>query len=522
MNDKTLFDSITDAYTVMPLSSDAIDNIGRTIRLKTSRNRIRRRLLVAVATTAVLAGTVGFTYPIAAANLFGFNVQRNMAAMGAYRVQISATGEEGPGEHINRTPAEVLVDGDEIYMANPNSNSNAFQLVGADHRVHIFHAQAKLEDVYPPNSNADAFYKMPLTLISQLGRFDLAKRMTSRGEKMIRGVRASEVVISEAKRDLFVLDMNPDNGVPISLVIPDITLNATSEPALPSAHLGLRFDYTYDSLAVKKEISRLKSSEVGMAVFDRERDIPTLQKRLFSHPLGSISTGRDLLQVYDVRQSTEGNIFVLYSCKGYHADDNMADSWLRLSDEEGRPWLTTAISMIFSHLGPRGEGIKAQLFIHPDAAKPVKKVRLSIGIDDWEYLSSKSPLPKGTRELELGSYEVNPVACVPLWYFFSHGIRDEIWVTQVALNLRFNRAMEAKDYRRAIKLGLELMSCLSDMDEPLFFTRADLAFQLAKAYRGIGDFQKAASFDAQSHGFHEDSKTKGEIEAQRRLKANRN
>jgi len=87
----------------------------------------------------------------------------------------------------------------------------------------------------------------------------------------------------------------------------------------------------------------------------------------------------------------EGDVFVLYSCKGYHADDQMQQRWLQLRDDQGVQWLTNQIDMFETRLTPDGEGLKAQIFFSPPGGPSTKLARLSIRLNEWEYLSVEEP-----------------------------------------------------------------------------------------------------------------------------------
>jgi len=368
---------------------------------------------------------------------------------------------------------------------NPSPGSPTYLRVDPALRMSVVHVLAHRSIEWPPNKGNLSFIEMPLTLMEDLGKFDVAKRIDRRGTKVVDGRTVEEVLVrGNADNASVLLDLDAERGVPLSMI--DYAPNS-STPVM-------RFEYSYDAERVKQAIVKLTSGGEGAVPIDLAKDRPRFRREFISSPLSTTSTGRDSLRVYRVEQDPEGDVFVLYSCKGYHADDQMQQRWLQLRDDRGLQWLTNQIDMFETKLTPNGEGLKAQIFFHPAFGRSTKLARLSIRLNEWEYLSVEEPSTPRTKQVSLGDFAPQPVACVPDWYFYAFGVDDEAWVGAMAQKLRFQYALKEKDYSTAVQIGRPFDTAFPEMMGGLFFEQADLDKGLAEAYRHLGDAESAEQF----------------------------
>ena len=493
MNEDSLKDALSANYGVDPLADDRMDAIARKFRVASVKNRNRKRVLITASICLGLGASVGFTYPIAEANLFGRQVEQNFEAMGPYMIQISAIGKDQPGSETRKTPISVLIDGKTAYMDDSMPGDRTFVVFDAESRIHTFLPDYNVELIRNPQPGLTDSINVARQLMKQIGNFDIDKRIEHRGTKTVNGRQVEEVGMRSSNNLLLVLDIDSERHVPVSLTLPVSFGGVTN----------LRYDYVYDPNLVAKRIEAIKAKEVGMKPIYIERDKPLVMKQLFAQPLSKTWTGRDKLTIYQVNENAQGDVFVLYSCRGYHSDEDNMGSWIQLKDDQGKLWLTEIINMFDSKLAQKGEGIKAQLFFHPKSPSTIGKAHFSIRLDDWEFLRPDEKTVKSTRELNLGSFDPTPVNVVPIWFFYAFLDKDERWLPCIEKKVRFQNALSIHDFRTAIRIGREFYDNFPEMEPVIFFTRPTLAKGLAKAYRAVGDLKLAKEFEAKSKGAEE-------------------
>ncbi len=502
MNDDTLQVDLSEAYPAAPLSEERMSAIGRQVRLASVRRRTRRKLWLGAGALFAVAATAGFTYPIAAANLLGQEVERNMRAAGPYLVRISVRSNDAPGAEWSSVPIELISDGDDEYIPHLAPGSKTFAFIDSKHQMHVCHPASKIDIVYPADPNVDSFYRLPLLVmehLDKLGVFDMSKRIESRGERIINGRKVREIAMKRSGKEDFVADLDEEKDVLLSMTIGSISTHAKG---LPSLNTGMRFDYSYGDPQSKQTIAELKPSVGLMKELGLDRDRQRIRDDLFAKPLSVTPTGRDQLKVYQVQEDPAGDVFVLYSCRGYHSVEDNVGTWLQLKDGHGRAWITSLIDMNFSGLAPKGEGLKAQIFYHPDAPNSVGTAHLSIRLNDWEYLRSDEPSTRATREIGLGAFAPSKVDCVPIWFFYAFGTQDEAWVPAMGQKLRFQQALAAKQYNVAIRLGQDFDGWFPEHMTELWFSRADLYRCLADAFRRVGDEVSARRYHDRSEALY--------------------
>jgi hypothetical protein len=501
MTEQRLKDLLSSAYPAEPASDDRLDTIARKVRLGSNRN-MRRRLAIGSCGFALLAATVGFGYPIGQAYWFSLNVTRNMAAAGPYRLIVRTLPTRvDPNVHINRFATDVYVSGQDAYLLSRAPWGTTFSHYDSTVFVRTIHSVSGVSVVRRSSADPTYFYRIPVILAEKLREFDVHKRIRDLGPRTVNGQQVEEIemrVASTKDGSLgdggFLLDMDPTRGVPISM-----RLLLGGQQVLP----GLRFDYEYSPTQVRETVESFKRKEAGMRVLNLESARPAIRKQLESRPLSATRTGRDVLKVHEVEENPEGDVFVLYSCQGYHSvEDNVGD-WIMLRDDSGEKWLTSIIDLQFCGLAPKGEGLKAQVFFHPRASKTTSRAHLSIRLNEWEYLPAREPSTSSTRVLDLGSFRPTRVKGVPDWYFYSFTNFDESYLSGMADVLRTRYAASSKDYAAAIQYGTDFKTRY-EQDPDLLIERAEVYKALAKAYHGIGDEASAkASAAAAAKGWGE-------------------
>ena len=493
MNKDKLKEALSATYGVDPLADDRMDEIARKFRVASGKSRTRKRVLITASICLGLGASVGFTYPIAEANLFGKQVEENFSAMGPYMIQISAIGNDSPGSETRKRPMSVLIDGKTAYMDDSMPGDRTFVVFDAESRMHTFLPDYNIELIRNPQSGLIDSINVARKLMDQIGSFDLDKRIERRGTKTVNGRQVEEVGMRSSNNLLLVLDIDSERHVPVSLTLPVSFGGVTN----------LRYDYVYDPNLVAKRIEAIKAKEVGMKPIYIERDKPQLTKQLFAQPLSKTWTGRDKLTIYQVNENAQGDVFALYTCRGYHADQDNIGSWLQLKDDQGKLWLTTPINMFDSKLAPKGDGLKAQLFFHPKSPATLEKAHFSIRLNEWEFMEAKEKSDRSTREVSLGSFVPTPANVVPLWFFYAFLDKDERWLPCIEKKVRFQNALSIHDFRTAIRIGREFYDNFPEMEPVIFFTRPTLAKGLAKAYRAVGGLKSAQEFEAKSKGAEE-------------------
>lgn len=493
MNDDSLKEALATTYKVDPLSDDRMDAMARNFRTANSNSRRRNRVLFTAGVCLGLGATVGFTYPIAEANLFGRQLEKNFEAMGPYMIQISTIGKDQPGSETRKTPISVLIDGKTAFMDDSMPGDRTFVVFDAESRSHTFLPYCNVELIRNPQAGLTDSINVARQLMKQVGNFDMDKRIERRGTKTVNGRQVEEVAMRMSNNLLLVLDMDLERLVPVSLTLP-VSFGGVTH---------LRYDYVYDPNLVAKRIEAIKAKKVGMKPIYIERDKPQIKKQLFAKALSTTSTGRDKLKIYQVNESAQGDVFVLYTCSGYHADEDNMGPWLQLKDDQGKLWLTEVINMFDSKLAPKGEGLKAQLFFHPKSPSTVGKAHFSVRLDEWEFVRPDEKTLRSTRDLTLGSFIPTPVNVVPIWFFYAFLDKDERWLPCIEKKVRFKDALNTHDYRTAIRIGREFYDNFPEMGPIIFFTRPTLAKGLARSYRAVGDLKSAQEFEAKSKGAEE-------------------
>ena len=490
MNEDKLKEALSATYAVDPLADDRMDVIARKFRVASGKSRTRKRVLITAGICLGLGTTVGFTYPIAEANLFGRQVEQNFEAMGPYMIQISAIGKDQPGSETRKTPISVLIDGKTAYMDDSMPGDRTFVVFDAESRSHTFLPNCNVELIRNPQPGLTDSINVARQLMKQIGNFDMDKRIERRGTKTVNGRQVEEVGMRSSNNLLLILDIDSERHIPVSLTLP-VSFGGVTH---------LRYDYVYDPNLVAKRIETIKAKEVGMKPIYIERGKPQIKEQLFAKALSATSTGRDKLKIYQVNENAQGDVFVLYTCSGYHADEDNMGPWLQLKDDQGKLWLTEVINMFDSKLAPKGEGLKAQLFFHPKSPSIIGKTHFSIRQDEWEFMRPDEKTVPSTHELNLGSFVPTPVNVVPEWFFYSFLDKDERWLPCIEKKIRFKDALSTHDFQTAIRIGREFYDNFPEMEPVIFFTRPTLAKGLAKAYRAVGDLKSAKEFEAKSKG----------------------
>ena len=496
MREEQIKEILSEAYQVEPPSQEKIDALARRVRLGSGRKSLKRWTF-GIGALAGIAVAAGFTYPIAVANIFGHEVWEHMAAAGPYKITVKFGPPQAPDEQVRTTPIIGLVAGHNLYTVDSSSKDAAyFRTDERTDQTFAVYPLSHLAAVTNHNQGATAFMQMPIGLMARLGTFDASRRIEKKGTRIIAGRTVDEVLVTDSKSDdRTLLDIDKLKGVPLRVQ----SLGAGSQTPV------VEYDYSYDASAVRAEIARLDQIEAGSRSFEFDTEREALTKQFVAAPLARVKFKRDIVTIYRVDQNSEGDVFVLYSCKGYHGDDQMQQPWIRLEDHD-QLWLTTTISMFSSKLAPKGEGMKAQLFVPSGESEATGMnpailtpggvyAHLSIKVQDWEFLTEGERALGPTWEKSLGDYQTTYVDDVPDWFIYAFGPHDETWVRAESQRLRFEFRLKEQNYARAIPIGKAFDDNFPDLMPNLFYSQHQLEEGLAKAYRALGDKKTASAYE---------------------------
>jgi len=186
-----------------------------------------------------------------------------MAAAGPYQVTVTLNEPVHYPNHSRHTPFVTLVDGEDVYMVNPSPGSPTYVHVDPKLRMSVVHVAAHRSIEWPPNKGNVSFIETPLTLMEDLGKFDVAKRIERRGAKKVKGRTVEEVLVrEEADKNTILLDLDPERGVPLSM----------ADYAPGAAAPVMQFEYSYDGDGVKQAIAKLTSGGEGAVPMDLAKD----------------------------------------------------------------------------------------------------------------------------------------------------------------------------------------------------------------------------------------------------------
>lgn len=465
------------AYAVPAASEDAKYRIRR--RMAVPHHHARRatwpRRLAIVLSVCV---TATFAYPVGRANYVARTIASAWQKAEAFTVTIRAADKiEVPGEHVRSDPIVAAVAGGTTTVLNPFVGGKGFS-VTTGNRLLLYDPEAGRVVVRDADPSLLDQLTLPGRLMDELGEFRLSRRMTELGRSHVGGRETSE----------FTFDSD-DGNVRITVDRDDVT----GKPLQMRMHYAhgpmpdLLYDYDYDQQKARRAVSERLRLIRSVPTFDLDRGRERLEKQLTSSTVARVETGRDLMTVYRVQANARGDVFVLYTCRGYHGKEEMMGNWLRLVDDRGSSWLSDVIDMSFCKLKLGGQYPKAQVFFHPERQTRPQAVRLLLRLKEWGYVPEQveRPIPDfGNRWLTVASAKPERMAAgVPEWFHYAFNVDEARWLGVDALKLRFINALNMGHFELARQTGCKLEASFPEMMSGFFYDRPRLYLGLYHAYR---------------------------------------